>query len=383
MLKSGRRDLLCSSVTLLAGCGGVARSRETTEGPASWTEYNRTARHNGLYRAGHVRDERPSRRTGVELRGAVVSSPVASRNTVAVGDESGLKLLHREKQVDVTLSGQFTRTPAIRDGTVYATTQGTTASLCACEPTGEKVWTRSFDAERVSMPVTADGTVFVSTATAHYAIDTDGEVSWSVGDGLDEIDAGVLTTDNLGPAVTDEMVVFTTGQEVVAVERETGTIRWRTPVGRTWSAPAAGTDYIYVPSVDRGLVAVALESGRVSWRWTETPCWATPAVAEDRVYAAAGHRPAALDAATGDVIWRGDSLRGSVSSGLTVVGETILTHSHGLGLVAIGTDGVGPFDRGGWHYDDGVGSYATPLVVEDRIVFVQRRSGRSELTVLE
>lgn len=369
-----RRELLAAGMVTLGGCQSVDRSSSGVRGAESWGQSNRTAAHRGIAPAGELPSDRPPTRQRVSLTGPVVTSPVGTDRMIAVGEAGSVRFVTRERlgTTRVEVGERQPRTPVVRDERLYATAvePGEPALMIAARRDGTVVWRRSLASDDATAPTVTDGTVYVSTRAAHAAFDAaTGDRRWATRDErwtAGDSEPGRLTTDNLAPAVGADRVVVPTAEGIAALDRTDGTPRWRQPVGRVVSAPTVADGAVYVPSVDRGLIAVDLGSGDRLWRWDATPCWATPAVTDDRVYAAAGMTPAALDR-SGDPVWRGDSLGGAVSTGVAVVGDTVVTASHTIALAAVDADSGAE----NWRIADGNGSFHAPIAVGDRIAAVQ------------
>lgn len=200
------------------------------------------------------------------------------------------------------------------DGTVaapdgwssYHGNPGNTAYVPADEPIPEPeaiAW--SYDEEGDIAVV--DGTVYLRTSNVIHAIDDEtGEALWI----SEEIGADGT------PAVAGESV-FVGGEQLTALESETGDVRWREQFddGATVPDPTVAFDLVYVV-VDDTLYAFDAGDGSVVWERStvqletssgseELSFEAIPvAVANELVYAAVGDAGfVALDATTGERKW--------------------------------------------------------------------------------
>ncbi|WP_197075845.1 PQQ-binding-like beta-propeller repeat protein [Halostagnicola sp. A56] len=200
------------------------------------------------------------------------------------------------------------------DGTVaapdgwssYHGNPGNTAYVSADEPIPEPQAIAWSYGEEGDIAV-VDGTVYLRTSDEVHAIDDEtGEALW-VGE---EIGADGT------PAVAGEGV-FVGGEQLTALESETGDVRWREQFddGATVPDPTVAFDLVYVV-VDGTLYAFDAGDGSVVWERStvqletsggseELSFEAIPvAVANDLVYAAVGDAGfVALDATTGEREW--------------------------------------------------------------------------------
>lgn len=93
-----------------------------------------------------------------------------------------------------------------------------------------------------------------------YAGD-DGERLWRV-----ELD-GVI---NAGPGAGGDMLLFGGDAEVIALDKQDGSVRWRTPVSsEVLSIPKRSGNTVVVHSVDGNITALAADSGKRLWQHRE------------------------------------------------------------------------------------------------------------------
>lgn len=200
------------------------------------------------------------------------------------------------------------------DGTVaapdgwssYYGTPGNTASVSADEPIPEPEAIAWSYGEEGDIAV-VDGTVYLRTSDEVHAIDDEtGEALWV----REEVGADGT------PAVAGESV-FVGGEQLTALESDTGDVRWRERFddGATVPDPTVVFDLVYVV-VDGTLYAFDAGDGSVVWERSavqletsggseELSFEAIPvAVANELVYAAVGDAGfVALDATTGEREW--------------------------------------------------------------------------------
>jgi outer membrane protein assembly factor BamB len=143
---------------------------------------------------------------------------------------------------------------------------------------------------------------------ALLALDTEtGEERWRWVPGAQAISAPVL--------VDDVLYVVFDGDELCAVAAGSGEEGWRLrlPMPRSVAAAATSPEMpgrLFLPSRGPHLCAVDVDRRTVAWHYAsaeDTGAWLleTPAVAGDRIYAASSSSAVlALDAATGNLLWR-------------------------------------------------------------------------------
>ncbi len=118
-----------------------------------------------------------------------------------------------------------------------------------------------------SGPIVANGFVYAMDANARVrALDLNGRVQWTAELRLD----GERSGDGFGGGVAfgDGTLVAATGYgEVIALEPETGEIRWRQRLdGPVRAAPSVAAGLAYVVSRNDQAFGIDLENGRVRWR---------------------------------------------------------------------------------------------------------------------
>ena len=142
--------------------------------------------------------------------------------------------------------------------------------------TGEIVWERYFVGRADTVPVVANGRVYVVTyyfGQILYALDAlTGETIWSYAPAEYGSFAG-------NPIVVGDRVIYFTGEQIVAVDAETGDFAWQTDFFSdevrlsTWYWDLAGseeTSYVYVPvysfyAAPFHLCAINVNSGAIVW----------------------------------------------------------------------------------------------------------------------
>lgn len=173
--------------------------------------------------------------------------------------------------------------------------------------TGEEVWrdTRSFDYVSWS-PTVADGTIFGTgndsgepqTGFAFAADAATGAIEWTFGETEDKV--------RVSPTVVDDTVYLGSQDDhLYAVNRETGTLRWRFDAGSAvQSPPTVVGDTAYVAA---GLDLIALDVADGSQRWRNDIATfsdiGSPAVLDGEIYIATNRSVLAVNAELGTVDW--------------------------------------------------------------------------------
>ena len=381
-----RREVLSAGIMALCGCTALGQPDDSTariQGPTRWETYGRWPTHQASYERGSIPSEPPSADQSFELTGSVTTSPVASEDHLAVGDERGVLIVPFDDQELprwVEPPGTVAGTPCLDGGTIYVTSDGRfgqtdTANVSAMAADGETMWQKDLSADVVTMPTVRDGTVFVRSGEGYLALDADsGETRWRNREADQLTDVDFLAFENFGPAAGSEVVVFPDSNGITATDPANGTIRWRRRLQKVRSCPVIADGTVYVADVKSGVHAFDAATGDRKWEWSGVGCWSPPAVSDGRIYATEANDVVALDQGSGDLEWRtrNHGLHGGVQSGVSVVGDTVLASSSSLGLASVRTESDGATDDPGtirWMLDQS--GFNTPIVVDDRIVFVE------------
>lgn len=215
--------------------------------------------------------------------------------------------------------------PAVSDGVVVV---GVNGQLAAFDTGGSRLWDHDLG-NRTINPTLAEGRAVVSTSVHGPGADTGdvrayrlstGEQTWSH-------DIGV---DAAGVALTDERVFVPTADGTIqSLAVSTGEPQWTTKVGddRLSGIVAAG-DAIYVQTNDEG-IALDADTGTVRWR---TDQWSGVAADAGTVYRSEGADLSAVTASDGRVRWRVEVERPG--------DRYFVTPAVGDGTVFAGTTGV-------------------------------------------
>lgn len=309
-------------------------------------------------------------RTGTETEQTVTGTPrpplpgewptfgYDAGNTGVAPDASGPDRPGERWRVD--LDGSINATPAVSDGTVYATTlSGTVYALNA--RTGERAWTIGGPFPQFGTPAVDGDTLFVADgggtvyalADELYPEDSVGQVRWTA-DGDAGFTASLTVVDGRVYAGTFEGGLH-------AFDAGDGSRLWAEILGDNVDvAPAVADGLVYV-TVPRGVV-FALEATTGEERWqtgTGTALTTAPAVRDGLAYVASSDtqtygdetRVVALDAADGSVVWKAP-IDGGTGGSVALTGDLVVAGTwHGT---VHGFDQATGEER--WHttVDDGI-----------------------------
>ena len=221
-----------------------------------------------------------------------VRSPVTYANGVAyvgtAGGMVGVDPRDGTERFRVSLGAAVDGAPAVGDGRVFAVTaSGRLVGIAVGDgvDASDRIdWEATLDAGSGAGPTVADGTVFVAG--------DDGRIAAYLADGDSVWDRSLNGGITGGTAVTDTHVVAgTEAAEVVALDRDDGSVAWRAgtrgPVRGT-PAVAGGTDAtVYAADHDGTLSVFDAADGAVRFRhrvgrWLDAP----PAVGHGTVFVA-------------------------------------------------------------------------------------------------
>jgi outer membrane protein assembly factor BamB len=134
------------------------------------------------------------------------------------------------------------------------------------------------------------------------------------------------------PALTGDgqLIAGAYNNQLYSLNRENGAQNWVfSQVAHDYyyfvAGPSASEEQIYAPSTDKNLYAVN-SSGALQWQFAaEDALWGTPATDGKNIYLASmDHRLYALDATTGQVVWKTDELGGSMAGTPTLSPQGVL-----------------------------------------------------------
>lgn len=245
-----------------------------------------------------------------------------------------------------------TESPAVRGGIAYGVHDDDVSALDAA--TGEPVWSYAGGEEGFR-----NGVALVRGIV--YAVAPRGEVV-----ALDASDGTLLWSRSIRedlwatPSVAGgSVVVGTVTHRVYSLDASTGAVRWRIRVpDYIISSAAVSRGVIYV-GMGEGLYALDARTGERIWR-TERAAGTTPAIADGLVYAGTGYGDVdAYDVSTGDLVWRFHAGGGDVESSPTVANGVVYVGSNADTVFALDA-GTG---RELWSFRTGLGIKSSPTVV--------------------
>jgi outer membrane protein assembly factor BamB len=296
---------------------------------------------------------------------AIAASPVLDGNTLYVGTLADL--LYALNRADGkplwqfggdTPAGAIYTTPAVADGVVYVVRKG--SGIFAVQ-NGAKLWSNSIEVPNYSIPVVANGLLYVNSVGAirsfvsafdlssgthkfdiYPPVSVDSYSGPTVAGGklyeggidgyLYALDAtrsgahqfwraetGAAAANRLGqpndiyvaarPTVADGVVYAgSLDAKVYAIHADTGAKRWtftaKDKISR--SSPAVAGGIVYIGSEDKSIYALDAADGKQRWSYaTGGSVLSSPAVAENVVYVGSNDASVyALDARTGALIHR-------------------------------------------------------------------------------
>ena len=283
----------------------------------------------------------------------IASSPAVWKDLAIVGDASGtvyaFALADGAVQWKFTTKGPVYSTPDVSgDRVVFAGTDGTIYCLNAAK--GQELWRFTTDRALVACPLIVGQTVFVGSSEGVFrALNLkDGKKLWSF--------EGVSGFVETRPLCYDNKIIFGAwDQYLYALNTNTGTLTWK------WKGDRPGT--LFSPAA----------------------CW--PVAANGKVFLAAPDRKVtALDAKTGNQIWRSGTYEGRESISLSADGSRFYVRSMNNLIYALSTLTNGPEKvwelNAGFGYDinsamlaekDGVLFYGTK---NDLLLAIDAASGK-------
>ena len=260
--------------------------------------------------------------------------------------------------------GPVIHSPVFAGGVVYSGSND--GHLYALDTaTGDLLWRYGTQGAIYSSPATSDGTVFVGSADhSLYALDAaTGDLRWRY-----------LTQGSVYSPAVENATVFAQSQDghLYALDVDTGELRWqfhRQEFERFESRVVVADGIVYVGPFD--LYALDAASGALLWRYSEGngEGFGLMRVADGVVYVGTKYigpdawvsqssRLYALDARTGDLLWRYDAGRDADS--LPAVEDGVVYVSVGVRLYAV--DAI--TGRHLWRYNPDGSSLLAPAVAD-------------------
>ncbi len=207
------------------------------------------------------------------------------------------------------LDGPVASAVACDGETVYVGTAAGTLNALAAD-TGVTRWRVDVDETVTGTPVVTDGRLYVVDRSGVSALAPgDGERLWRVS--LDDRFRPVNHDDAGSVTVADDTLYVVDGDgRVIAVDATTGERRWRTALSAAATTPTVANGRLLVPVTEDGrqhTVALDAETGDVVWRGPDGDrSLDSPTVAGGVVYAGRPTGLTALDGQTGEKRWQTD-----------------------------------------------------------------------------
>jgi outer membrane protein assembly factor BamB len=239
---------------------------------------------------------------------------------------STVSALHRDYS---KVTGVFSGI-AVAGGVIYGTDGGTFVASSAAD--GHKLWSTAMcgnQSQNTSFggdtaPAVGAGVVWISTGTDLTGIRLSTHARFAC------VNVGATssqTLPNASATLAGDTVFASASRAVVAVNAQTGALRWRTkvPLGVVWDAPVYDAGKVFVPAgfgqfQQHGIVyALSAADGSLVWTHQGGTNPRSLAVADGRVYT--GGSPGALDEQTGALLWSHPGFL--LESGISVSGNRV------------------------------------------------------------
>ena len=206
-------------------------------------------------------------------------------------------------------NGHTPSTPTAADGVVYFGSEDHNIYAVGVAQ-GDLLWAVTTDGHVRSKPAVSEETVFAISQDGNlYALDaSQGMLRWRL-----QVNQPINDSDSLGTApsspAADDGGVFIVGNDRIlrAVDALDGTLLWEFELGgQVVGDPAVADGVVYVGALDRKLYALHAADGHVLWsHQTDGGIQSTPLVEAGKIFVGSAGMNA-LDALTGELIWRSD-----------------------------------------------------------------------------
>ncbi len=311
----------------------------------------------------------------------------ADRRVVAVtpdGDEQWEQRLDREisgaPALDPDRSRLYVPTRVIRTSDAPDPAPASVTVLSLAD--GEVIDTVRVGDRRTYGVTSADGDVYVRSATACLRLAPDGTERWRQSlDPLvyDEYNLGDFTATQVAPAVTADGVYTPDRNALVKLDPDSGEERWRVPVDTPYAASVVDDDGV----VQTGhLETVAVDhSGEIRWRRDLHSRAGAATAANGDIYVAAGDLHE-LDPETGETTWQAH-LPSEGTAAPVVTDENVLVVTGDVRAFRRATGGLLAPDREHWRISSvHAVEYASPVIAAGR-AFVVGPAGLIALNDIE
>ncbi len=189
--------------------------------------------------------------------------------------------------------------PAVVDGVVFAGVENKLFALNAT--TGAQIWSYQISSACVgASPVVAAGTVYMATLSRRGVIALNAQTGALRWDSNLQIYCSTPVIDN------GVLYVGSTDHHVYALDATTGATLWRYATGNQviYCSPAVANGTVYIGSTDGSLYALNASTGALVWSFAAGGVESSPAVVNGTVFFGSVNGDVyALDAATGRELW--------------------------------------------------------------------------------
>jgi outer membrane protein assembly factor BamB/Icc-related predicted phosphoesterase len=259
---------------------------------------------------------------------------------------------------------------------IYTNTAGYIKALDATE--GKLLWKFKTKGKIYATPaVSSDKVVVASADGSIYALQwEDGSLAWKF----------PTRKAIVASPVTDESRVYCASSEGVfrALDLKSGELIWENKAinGFVETVPLQDESHLYFGDWNNHFYALRKKDGQISWTWTTekgrlySPAACQPVKANDKVFVVAPDRfTTALDAQTGEVVWRNNQPIGRESIGLSEDRQLLYIQNMHDSIHAFHTT-TDTFSLA-WSVDCGFGYEIgpSPLVEKGGLIFVPTHQG--------
>ena len=201
-------------------------------------------------------------------------------------------------------TNRYIASPLADESGIYA--PASDGTLYALDLTGKLLWSFTTEQSLWSTPLT-DGKNIYQPSMDHrvYALDKEtGQEVWKT----DDLEGAIVGK----PALGDDGVLYvgTFGSEVIAIETNSGQVKWRTAVSDwVWGGPAVESDTLYFGDLDGYFYALDGATGNKRWQIdgngdNDTNITNPPLIVDGTVYYTVKNGTLyAVDVETGNPLW--------------------------------------------------------------------------------
>jgi len=245
--------------------------------------------------------------------------------------------------------------------------------------TGRKIWSYRTGGKIYSTPAAADGYVVVASTDRNIYCLKDGRVAWKVATGKPDVACPVIEAGKVYIGGSDG--------HFRALELRSGRLIWdfEKVKGFVVDKPLIYGDNIYFGCWANEFYALDKESGRLVWKWSSgasnrmfSPAAAWPVATGGRIFIVAPDNVmTALDAASGQVIWRSRAPRLRVRESMGLSGDSSLVYVKTMEGIVIGVSTKAPALQIDWQSPVELGYELAPtaLLEKDGVLLVPTHSG--------